>query len=137
MRQKSKDLIELVKTALSCLDKNNMRQKDRIDAIRLLNKFEQVEETVQKGGMIQDLNGEWCKDGDGIAFPGYSGLTLKIGETDPNRGFFYGRKAYGTLKWDYQHRKFVFKTDFFTGRDMEEYPLDNLCFYKKEEKQWV
>lgn len=117
MRKTSKDIIKWARSLLDDINGNYEFYERKASFFNLLDKFKEVEETVQKGGLIQDLNGNWCKNGDDIVFPAYSGLTLKIGEADPNQGFFDGRKATGILRRDYQHRRFVFKTDFFTGRD--------------------
>lgn len=63
MKQETKETLKWIKSIIGC----NMRGNEQCEpALRLLDKFEEVEQQLTHGGFIPDRNGKPCKDGDRI-----------------------------------------------------------------------
>lgn len=94
MKQETKETLEWIKTIIRCIMRGN---EQREPALRLLDKFEEVERQLTRGGFIPDRNGKPCKDGDKIE------ICLD--------GLRSGEIVHGQLRWDDKHYQFLCEGD--------------------------
>ena len=114
MKKETKKLIAWIKKILKNCENNHSIEDsedyliNEASAICLLDKFIEVEKLLTKGGIIRDIYGKLCKDGD------------KIREVN-------GDFSEGVLSWDSIQRCFCFDSDGISEK------LDEMDFAKLEE----
>lgn len=113
MTEEAKNTIDWIKKILKdgetrhSIEESDYEANEQ-SAINLLDKIENLEKYLQLGGLIQDVNKKWCKNGDHV--------------------IIYGCGEFGeaVIKWDFDDRKFYYLLDNVL------YPLQNVVFSKIE-----
>lgn len=101
MKLSTKETVEWIKEVLKrphIQDENTDYFRHKAAANAFLDKLPELENTLSRGGIIQDSHGNLCKDGDRIS-------------TKRNKG----EELSATLEWDSNFKRFNFRWDSTRG----------------------